>query len=232
MKINRPKYCECGCGTEIKSDRRFVNHHNRNIAWNKGLTKETDRRVADYSKSLEGRTISKEVAEKIRKKLKGTGKPKSPSQPCGCGCGMMTKPGRQYINFHFTKDGLPITPESVGRMRNSIVRLWQDLEYREKHLGENNPNWWGGFSLYASDWSDDLRSAIRKRDNYTCQLCTLTQEEQGRTLDVHHIDYDKENCDPNNLISLCDSCHSKTNCNRDKWISFFMGRQRIKAIEA
>jgi len=38
---------------------------------------------------------------------------------------------------------------------------------------------------------------------------------------VHHIDYDKKNCDPENLITLCKNCHPKTNSNRGDWIEFF-----------
>ena len=37
----------------------------------------------------------------------------------------------------------------------------------------------------------------------------------------NHIDYDKLNCNPDNLISLCNSCHSKTNYNRNYWINYF-----------
>jgi hypothetical protein len=29
------------------------------------------------------------------------------------------------------------------------------------------------------------------------------------------------NCKDNNLITLCNSCHSKTNFNRDYWYSYF-----------
>lgn len=28
---------------------------------------------------------------------------------------------------------------------------------------------------------------------------------------MHHVDYDKQNCDPGNLVTLCDPCHAKTN---------------------
>ena len=42
--------------------------------------------------------------------------------------------------------------------------------------------------------------------------------ENGRRLCVHHIDYDKENLDFDNLISLCHSCHGKTNFNQNYWI--------------
>jgi hypothetical protein len=35
--------------------------------------------------------------------------------------------------------------------------------------------------------------------------------------DVHHIDYDKANCAKENLITLCEVCHGRTNYNRDYW---------------
>lgn len=38
---------------------------------------------------------------------------------------------------------------------------------------------------------------------------------------VHHIDYNKLNCNPNNLITLCKSCHMKTNFNREYWLDYF-----------
>jgi hypothetical protein len=38
----------------------------------------------------------------------------------------------------------------------------------------------------------------------------------------NHIDYNKKNCNPNNLISLCNSCHSKTNFDRKYWINYFL----------
>jgi len=40
-------------------------------------------------------------------------------------------------------------------------------------------------------------------------------------LSVHHIDYNKQNCDDFNLITLCKSCHSKTGFNREYWIEYF-----------
>ena len=46
---------------------------------------------------------------------------------------------------------------------------------------------------------------------------------------VHHIDYDKKNLDMNNLISLCNSCHTKTNYNREYWINYFRSRKEVKS---
>lgn len=84
-------------------------------------------------------------------------------------------------------------------------------------LGEKNHFWQGGksFELYPIDWTDKLKITIRERDKYTCQICI----EYGSA--VHHIDYNKNNCNPENLITLCHSCHCKTNFNRKKWIDYF-----------
>lgn len=79
--------------------------------------------------------------------------------------------------------------------------------------------------LYPQGWVDDLRDSIRKRDNFICNLCGVHQNEldfgQVKRLDIHHIDYDKNNLNPNNLISLCRRCHVKTNSHRDYWFNFF-----------
>lgn len=87
--------------------------------------------------------------------------------------------------------------------------------------GEKGPAWQGGISVepYTVDWTKTLRRSIRERDRYTCQICGEQQE--NRAFDVHHIDYNKKNSNPNNLITLCLICHRKTNHNRKYWIKFF-----------
>ena len=67
----------------------------------------------------------------------------------------------------------------------------------------------------------NIRESIRDRDNHKCQCCHKIEEELNETLAVHHIDYNKQNCEDTNLISLCNSCHSKTNTNRDYWFAYF-----------
>jgi len=91
-------------------------------------------------------------------------------------------------------------------------------------------NWQGGksFELYPIEFSKELKEQIRKRDNYHCALCHCFQDLNIRVLAVHHIDYNKQNCNEDNLISLCDSCHMKTNFNRDYWIERFMEIRKNK----
>ncbi len=95
--------------------------------------------------------------------------------------------------------------------------------------GENRWNYIDGRSLeiYPSEYTLYLRQKIRKRDNYRCQgkNCNITEEEHimtiGRILDVHHIDYNKQNCSEGNLITLCHKCNLKVNYNRKYWESYF-----------
>ena len=94
-------------------------------------------------------------------------------------------------------------------------------------IGQNNPMWKGGISFepYSLDWTKTLKRSIRERDNYTCQLCGRTQIEElemiEKKLPVHHIDYNKKDCNPINLITLCNSCNSKVNSNREFWTEYF-----------
>ena len=92
---------------------------------------------------------------------------------------------------------------------------------------ENHGNWKGGLSRlpYSIRWNNELKEKIRDRDNCECQICNKTQkenlEETNHKLNVHHIDYNKQNCSEGNLISLCSSCHMKTHYNRENWKMYF-----------
>ena len=103
--------------------------------------------------------------------------------------------------------GLKRTEEAKAKMRSK----------RALQVGPKCSAWKGGISFepYNTDWTKTLKRIIRERDHYTCQLCSALQEET--THPVHHIDYEKNNCDTKNLITLCVSCHSKTNSNRIYW---------------
>ncbi len=78
---------------------------------------------------------------------------------------------------------------------------------------------------YPSEFTQSLKDRIRERDNYECQNCHMTEEEHiivyGRVLDIHHIDYNKENCNENNLITTCKQCNNRANYNRKYWQNKF-----------
>ena len=116
-------------------------------------------------------------------------------------------------------------PESRKNLKEALNRPEVRLKKSIRNTGENNPAWRGGISKepYAFEFSEKLKESIRKRDNYTCQICKLTQEQVGCTLSVHHIDYDKKNSSGSNLVSLCNSCHGVTGGNREYWTKVFNG---------
>jgi len=85
--------------------------------------------------------------------------------------------------------------------------------------GPNSPAWLGGNlrNLYAWAFNEELKEEVRRRDFYKCQLCGVPQAECKTALSVHHINYNKKDSDPLNLITLCVSCHSRTNMRRQYW---------------
>jgi hypothetical protein len=114
-----------------------------------------------------------------------------------------------------------------GKYLTKETKLKISLSRIGKYGGENSHFWKGGISTfpYPFDWTDTLKESIRQRDNYICQECGIHQDELigwNKKLDIHHIDYDKKNLNPLNLISLCRSCHIKTNYYRDKWYEYFI----------
>ena len=69
-------------------------------------------------------------------------------------------------------------------------------------------------NLADSMSEEELRKYIRHRDNNRCQnpLC----EHKNFVQCVHHIDGDKLNCSPSNLITLCKICHQKIHVCKEK----------------
>lgn len=131
------------------------------------------------------------------------------------------------------------TEETKEKIRNGNIGKKCSLETRKKQSiikkiyyqnPENHPSWKGGIARlpYSSEWQDELKEYIRKRDSYKCQMCGMLQEEciqtYNRKFCIHHIDYNKKNCDEKNLISLDTKCHAKTNNKREYWEQYFKNK--------
>jgi 5-methylcytosine-specific restriction endonuclease McrA len=88
------------------------------------------------------------------------------------------------------------------------------------------PLWKGGiqFEPYSNNFNTQLKERVRVRDNFVCQVCGVPELELNKRLLIHHIDYNKKNGNMDNLISLCRSCHSKTNGDRKYWREEFSGK--------
>ena len=227
-------------------------------AWNKGLTKETDERLQRSSESTKGEKnhgwkpelhIDEmiecacgcgEMRPKFDKRgrrryyIKGhskTGQFKKGHKTWNKNKKMPESAIQRGDEASGYKDGRAIIPNfcidcgaKIGYMAKRCVKC--------AHKMELNSSWLGGksFESYGIEFNDELKVQIKIRDNYTCQECGCKQEDLEYSLNIHHIDYDKHNNDPNNLISLCRSCHMQTNFSREDWTDYFNKRCQIMGV--
>jgi hypothetical protein len=85
-----------------------------------------------------------------------------------------------------------------------------------KFSGSGNPSWKGGISYepYCPIWSDkEYKQDIRNRDGNKC--LNPTCKKKDHRLHIHHINYNKKSCSPSNVITLCGSCNTTANNNRE-----------------
>ena len=80
----------------------------------------------------------------------------------------------------------------------SCAATYNNSHYRR---GENNPNWIDGSHAGRAY----IKAAFRTY-KHKCAMCGLTEE---CCLQVHHIDKNRGNDNPDNLIILCANCHSR-----------------------
>ena len=90
--------------------------------------------------------------------------------------------------------------------------------FKFQAFGSNNPSYKDGISTksYPQEFSFKLKNKIKFRDNKICQNCGFTNN-----LNIHHIDYNRDNNDELNLITLCPKCNSTANYNREYWKDFY-----------
>jgi hypothetical protein len=68
------------------------------------------------------------------------------------------------------------------------------------------------YSYLKTDHWRDVRQAALVRAGHKCQLCSATQ-----LLEVHHNTYERLGCErPEDLVVLCDRCHTVFHVQRDK----------------
>jgi len=130
---------------------------------------------------------------------------------------VMSEETKQKVSIGLKKHWATHKHPSIGLSPSPETRkkLSDALKGSKCHL------WKGGTSKepYPFEFDHELKESIRARDKYRCQLCHKPQN--GRRLPIHHIDYNKKNLAPSNLISLCESCHSKTNTHRTYYTKCF-----------
>ena len=189
----------------------------KKIAWNKGLTKETDERVRiNVEKSLKtirkqyqnGRTAWNKGLKGYRKgyKHKEESKRKTSEKLKGRDCWWIrgktpSKETRQKI-----REKLIGNKNSEGK-----IGYWRGKK-NPYTSGSNNHNWNGGKSHYRTIIKNlysyrEWRKKVFERDNYTCQICG----KRGGNLHAHHIEAFAKNKNKwfslENGLTLCKEDH-------------------------
>lgn len=114
----------------------------------------------------------------------------------------------------------------LGEKRYTELLTIHRCYSRPNSENENNPNWKGGVSSepYCILFNKEFKERVREFFGRQCFECNKTEKENGRKLDVHHINYDKMVC-CNDVIplfaALCHGCNGKANGNRKYWEEHF-----------
>jgi hypothetical protein len=125
------------------------------------------------------------------------------------------------------KKDKPLTKQHRENISKALKITLNKPEIKIKFSGKNNGNYINGLSSlpYTKEFTKSLKNEIKQRDKFTCQCCGMSQEEHlekyNRSLEIHHIDYDKFNNDKINLITLCKECNITANYNRDYWFAYY-----------
>ena len=199
-----------------KSIEKMRGSHKGQISSMKGKhhTEETKRKI---SKSGKGKIRSSEFREKVSESRKG--------HPTSL---------ETRIKISNAHKGKTLSIEHRKKLSASRKIYVAKPENRKKiseslkgvQAGEKNPAWKGGtsFEPYCPKFNNGFKERVRKRQNYTCQLCGRVWQHGERKLAVHHVNYNKMVC-CNNVkplfVALCCGCNSKVNANREFYEELF-----------
>jgi len=227
-----------------------MSSENIKVPWNKGLSgykirprsEESKRRMSKKMKGRRTRELGYRHSEETKCKIKESNKGR-----CLRGLGYRHSEETRHKIGKANKvrsTGKKQSEKTIRKRseamkgKNTYIRN-KDIRHRMSiaKQGKNHPNWQNGISFepYCHKFNNQLRSKIKERDNYQCQMpdCLCTQLDSlalhRKRLSVHHIHYDKPNCAPD-LITLCIICNNKANFNRDYWEALFMSKLRERGL--
>lgn len=212
IRKNRGKFCSYKCRwkggvpwnknkkTGIIPSNIFKKGH---IPWNtrKHLSSKIRKKMSMNKKKYYESSLGKEYKEKISRTSKGR---------------IPWNKGK--INIYSEKTLQNISKKQKGKHHSPKTEF-----KKGQFSGEKSPHWQGGISRlpYPFRFNNELKEQIRKRDNYVCQFPKCDQKQNGKAFPIHHIDYDKNNLNFINLITLCNNHNVKVNFNRSRWQKYF-----------
>jgi len=254
------RLCECGCGKsfecKVNSTQRFISgHNNKGKHYTKGYkwihnpvtNKEkniSQNLVSEYlsngwvkgksSSHIENNRPTKESIQKIintRKKRYGTFK-HSEATILKIKAPRPQTRGRVLVYNPLTSCEKHLDPKiSLDYINRGWVTGFSVPHRKKLSVSSGGTGIPGEFSPYSEKFDRYVKECIRKRSNYSCQICGMTEEVHLQLfrshLHCHHIDYNKLNNELDNLVALCKSCHAKTSRNRSYWRELFKSKMNF-----
>jgi hypothetical protein len=184
--------------------------------------KQTAEHIKNNSDANKGNTHSEETKKKMREprpNFAGENHPmygKTLSEEHKKKLGLKGKNHPMFGKTHSEETKNKMSEAKEGE-NNTMYGRCGPLSPMYGRCGPLSPTWKGGISCepYCDVWLDkEYKQYIKDRDGNVC----LNPECNGisNKLCLHHINYNKKECEPLNLITICLSCNAKANFNR-KW---------------
>lgn len=135
---------------------------------------------------------------------------------------------RHRENLSKASKGKTKSKETRERMSKSRIgwKYSQDTINKIKET-KRGGYWYGNVKYYdgpqyCEKFNKDLKERVRAFFGYCCLECGTPQN--GKSLHVHHVWYNKKACcddTPRSLVPLCNGCHNKTLYSRGYWSRHF-----------
>ena len=129
-----------------------------------------------------------------------------------------------------TKMGYKAQGGNITRVPKEILELYPDIDI--SHF--KGQGWKKGKDSYEllehkyQGKKDTIKRALVNHRGHRCEVCGLTEWMGEKIpLEVHHLNGDNKDNDPNNLQLICPNCHALTNFYRGRNIDMH-GYQKIE----
>jgi hypothetical protein len=137
-------------------------------------------------------------------------------------CGqVVSQEHREKLRIRFSGTG----SSTYGKPRSEETRRkLKEAAKKQFENPETHYNWQGGISFepYCSLFNREFKERVRTFFGHQCVECGTPQSK--KKLIVHHVNFNKKTCCDETIplfVSLCRSCHTKTNFNRKYWEQHF-----------